>query len=485
MPEDVAPAETTPETPEKAADPFVHLRRIVTMIERAVETNQTRLVGRALRHNAPLRGEATRELLSAAVSLYFPPEEPSRAQLLAQIELLPEQMAVGDEEAAPTVTSIAADSSPRTELLPEVEVYLGLLVLTALLRHDLLEPATGLANWLFDRVAAFNRRSLDPLSAKVYFYLSLVHEQRGELASIRSRLLATHRSACLRHDEMGQATLLNLLLRNLLHHNLVEQAHKLVSKTSFPEKASNNQFCRFLYYTGRISALQLEYGEAYTKLLQSLRKAPQNTAAGFRRTVQKLLVIVQLLMGEVPERTVFNQPEYRIALAPYFTLTQAVRAGDLMQFNAAVETHAATFRDDKTHTLVIRLSHNVIKTGLRRINVSYSRISMQDICTKLHLDSPQSAEFVCAKAIRDGVIDAVIDHNKGWMQSKELTNVYATNEPQRAFHRRINFCLNVRNEAVRAMRYPEDAYKKPAKTDELKSEEEIAKEYEEEEEEEL
>ena len=39
----------------------------------------------------------------------------------------------------------------------------------------------------------------------------------------------------LHHDEMGQATLLNLLLRNLLHDNLVEQAYKLLSKTSFLE----------------------------------------------------------------------------------------------------------------------------------------------------------------------------------------------------------------------------------------------------------
>lgn len=52
----------------------------------------------------------------------------------------------------------------------------------------------------------------------------------------------------------------------------VEQAFKLVSKTNFPEKASNNQFCRYLYYTGRISALQLEYGDAHEKLKSSLRK---------------------------------------------------------------------------------------------------------------------------------------------------------------------------------------------------------------------
>ena len=40
----------------------------------------------------------------------------------------------------------------------------------------------------------------------------------------RSLLLALHRTAVLRHDEFGQETLLNLLLRNYLHYNLYDQA---------------------------------------------------------------------------------------------------------------------------------------------------------------------------------------------------------------------------------------------------------------------
>jgi 26S proteasome regulatory subunit N3 len=55
--------------------------------------------------------------------------------------------------------------------------------------------------------------------------------------------------------------------------------------------------------------------------MQSIRKAPQNTAIGFRRTVHKLAIIVQLLMGEVPERSIFNQPELKTALLPYLQLT--------------------------------------------------------------------------------------------------------------------------------------------------------------------
>jgi 26S proteasome regulatory subunit N3 len=63
------------------------------------------------------------------------------------------------------------------------------------------------------------------------------------------------------------------------------------------------------------------------------RKAPQDTGRGFSLTVQKLIVIVQLLMGDIPERSVFNLPETRAALKPYLVLTQAVRAGDLHEFS--------------------------------------------------------------------------------------------------------------------------------------------------------
>merc|ERR1712196_407897 len=144
------------------------------------------------------------------------------------------------------------------------------------------------------------------------------------------------------------------------------------------------------------------------------------------------------------------------ALEPYLQLTRAVRRGDLPAYRACVAEHAETFDRDRTRSLVARLEQNVVKTGLRRLNVSYSRISLDDVRARLHLDSAASAEFVCAKAIKDGVIDAVIDHDNQQIRSKGVADVYSTNEPQKAFHRRIVFCLDVRNEAVKAMQYPPD-----------------------------
>ena len=89
----------------------------------------------------------------------------------------------------------------------------------------------------------------------------------------------------------------------------------------------------------------------------------------------------------------------------------------------------AAFKRDDTWSLVLRLRHSVIKTGLRKISLSYSRISFADICAKLKINSPTTAEYICAKAIRDGVIDAVIDHDKGWLQSTEVVDVREHHHP--------------------------------------------------------
>ena len=123
----------------------------------------------------------------------------------------------------------------------------------------------------------------------------------------------------------------------------------------------------------------------------------------------------------------------------------AVRTGNLAKFNQVLDQFGEKFQADGTYTLIIRLRHNVIKTGVdlslrgcwksrtqissckgwrqpcgcpwvgrgsvaslptpvllplpgvRMISLSYSRISLADIAQKLQLDSPEDAEFIVAK----------------------------------------------------------------------------------------
>jgi 26S proteasome regulatory subunit N3 len=80
--------------------------------------------------------------------------------------------------------------------------------------------------------------------------------------------------------------------------------------------------------------------------------------------------------------------------------------------------------------------------------------------------------YFIVQAIRDSVIEAAIDHEGGFMASKERTDVYCTQEPQLAFHQRVTFCLNIHNQSVKAMRYPPKSYNKDLESAEERRERE-------------
>lgn len=68
----------------------------------------------------------------------------------------------------------------------------------------------------------------------------------------------------------------------------------------------------------------------------------------------------------------------------------------------------------------------VIKIGLRKIYLSYSKISLRDIGIKLNIPS-EDVEFVVAKALRDGVLNGEIDHENQILKVEGDRNLYVTN----------------------------------------------------------
>jgi 26S proteasome regulatory subunit N3 len=125
---------------------------------------------------------------------------------------------------------------------------------------------------------------------------------------------------------------MNIIIRSYLAQNLYEQAHNFITKTTFPPSCTNNQYARYLYYVGRIKSVQMEYSESQANLIQAQRKSPEVGALGFRVQTQKLLILVELLMGDIPNRQIFNQEEYQVPLAPYFAIVSTAKSGDMKKF---------------------------------------------------------------------------------------------------------------------------------------------------------
>ncbi|XP_073039396.1 probable 26S proteasome non-ATPase regulatory subunit 3 [Primulina eburnea] len=430
------------------------LKDIASLVETGAYTREVRRIARAIRSTIQLRKNLMTSVLSAFLIFVLVPGSEVHSRLSSYLRK-------EDENDMEVDSATSSAQAPAKHSLPEIEIYCYLLVLIFLIDQKRYSEAKACSSASIARLKNLNRRTVDVLASRLYFYYSLSYELTGDLAEIRGSLLTLHRIATLRHDELGQETLLNLLLRNYLHYNLYDQAEKLRSKAPRFEAHSNQQFCRYLFYLGKIRTIQLEYTDAKESLLQASRKAPAS-ALGFRVQCNKWAIIVRLLLGEIPERTVFMQKGMEKALRPYFELTNAVRIGDLELFKTVAEKFSSTFSSDRTNNLIVRLRHNVIRTGLRNISISYSKISLADVAKKLRLDSPNpvaDAESIVSKAIRDGAIDATLDHANGWMVSKETGDIYSTNEPQIAFNSRIAFCLNMHNEAVRALRFPPNSHK--------------------------
>ncbi|KAG1745326.1 PCI domain-containing protein [Suillus lakei] len=446
--------EKKPEPKPEPPTPTQEIKANIALIDRAINDLETRFTHRVLRSLTALRKRINDKVLRDAIEENYPKDSAVKHSLLSWLPPAPpaeQSMEVDTTSEANASTPLPPSSKPTSDPVPEAEIYLRLLIIHHLhTSKDTYSKSMELSHETVDKMQSMNRRSMDPIAAKIWFAVERSYELGGELADARPMFLAAQRTASLRHDDDTQASLINRLLRGYLHYNLYDQADKLVSKTTFPASASNPQYARYHYFLGRIKAVQLNYTAAHTNLQQAIRRAPAaKTAPGFYQAVHKLFVIVELLMGDIPDR----------ALSAYFDIVKAVRTGSLSEFQTTLNKHAAQFEADKTYTLIVRLRQNVIKTGIRRLSLSYSRISLRDICLKLNLDSEEDAEYIVGKAIRDG---------KGWMECGSQKDGYG----------RIGYCLDLHNESVKAMRYPLNAHRKElaAAQDAREREKELAKE---------
>jgi 26S proteasome regulatory subunit N3 len=122
-------------------------------------------------------------LLTRLVKLsHVLPDSPTLASLLSLLPTTTTDVDM-DVDSAPSYTT---PTKPVTSVPnPEVETYIRLLYTLFLIDSKNIDEAIELSLKTAERIHDLNRRTLDPIAAKVYFYLSRVHEIAGKLANIR------------------------------------------------------------------------------------------------------------------------------------------------------------------------------------------------------------------------------------------------------------------------------------------------------------
>lgn len=375
---------------------------------------------------------------------------------------------LNDTTLLPFVNSGKTKTAQNETVLPEIKMIIHLLLQFHLLDTNQLKQLDLLnTKIIIPLIKSFNRRSLDLINSKIWFYISRTKELLNDLISIRPELLLALRTSTIKHDDETSGSLITLILRNFILTKDYSQALNFIEKVEFPANISNSIEARYYYYLARINAIQLNYSDAQNFVTSAIRKSPTTSnSVGFLQASYKLNVLIELLTGDIPELEYFKKPGFEQILKPYQEITKAVKLGDLKIFNEYLTKNREQFLKDDNLTLVTRLRSNVIKTGIRIISLSYKKISLKDICIKLHLDNESSAEYIVSKAIADGVIDASINHQLGYMESSEISDIYCSILPQEQFNQRINFVNSLHNDSLKAMRFPSsDNDKSSAKHD--------------------
>jgi len=394
-------------------------------------------------------------------------EPPSSGNLLPEVKQEPEPMEVegklGEKE--------------EKSFIPENVVFVYLVLVGDFITAKKWKWVVHVVHPLLEYVNSLNRRTMDHLASVCYQYYSLAFTKLDRLTTIRKTLNEAFRTAVLRHNYPCQAVLLNLLLQNYLHEDKYTEAEKLIARTKFPEKAATAQVARFQFYSGRINLVQLQYSDALSQFRQALRKTPSanGVALGFRFQIIINYVMCQLLLSEVPEMDLFRTAGLTKPLKPYYDLCVVLQVGNLKSFTEMFTKHEHAFMKDKMDLLVQRLRNTVIKTGLRKINLAYSRMKLETVRDRLGMNSVEDTKWVVAKAIRDKIIEARLDYKTNTMISNESHDVYRTKEPAMMLQERTDFLFNVYQDAMKAFRYLDKKEEKEEDDEDKEPEEEKEK----------
>ena len=336
-----------------------------------------------------------------------------------------------------------------------VEIYLGTLLCNVLLRCQYLEASYSLCTSMIDLYKTVHSTIADILLSRTLSFFNILCERMNRLKAVRDFVLSLYRNACLHNNTMEQAVLYNMILCIYIHNREYESASIFLNRSIFPVSASDKQYTRYLYYKGLVECIQLEYSNSLSSLQKALRALDSTSFHGIQSKIHKIYILVQLLMGDIPDRHLFNNyihmstNPYSNSMIPYYYLTQIVRIGDIQGFNKHIDAYKSLFLHDGTYFLILRLRSSVLRLALRQIYLSYSRISIQEIAQRLSVE-PEEAEFICTRAIRDQVIHATINHEQGYLTSKDMITNTVTEMPRKKFQERIKSLLEIKHEVLKS-----------------------------------
>lgn len=193
--------ERKPEPPT----PTQEIKANIALIDRAINDLETRLTHRVLRSLTALRKRINDKVLRDAIEENYPKgvwcihtfysytqlcaDSAVKNSLLSWLPPAPpaeQSMEVDTTSGTNATASLSPSSKPTSDPVPEAEVYFRLLIIHHLhTSKDTYSKSIELSHETVDKMQAMNRRSMDPIAAKIWFAVERSYELGGELADAR------------------------------------------------------------------------------------------------------------------------------------------------------------------------------------------------------------------------------------------------------------------------------------------------------------
>lgn len=321
---------------------------------------------------------------------------------------------------------------------------------------------------------------LDAFYAKHLHFTFLPKNQQNSLNDSRGKQLLTTlkahlQSLALMHMYQTYTVILLQILRDhslngewFLAQNLLTLTKGLTNTEKYKKRVPSSLQARLHYYKSLTLAHHGDRNEeARSEVIMAMRLSPHGKlSVGFEQHLQRLSLVIDLLLMDIPPRSIFRLPkmEKMLISGGYLDLCRAVRIGDYPAYKQLLIDKAAIFSSDSMTVLVGLLERSVLASGLKRITKAYGRIRLYDVCSKLSLSSLESCLEMIKSSIEDGGLPNC--HIENESSSTLLDDIclvveeeplqYGTSEPTKAFIQRITLLTELSKHCQVSMQYPEE-----------------------------
>jgi len=180
----------------------------------------------------------------------------------------------------------------------------------------------------------------------------------------------------------------------------------------------------FFYYGGMISASIKKYSRALY-MLEAVVTMPAVAVSHIMLEAYKKYLLIWLIINGDRSQDALTFPKYtspvvskyiRPLCAAYQDVVKAFYATQHSELNSVLEKHQVVFAEDGNAGLVAQVVVARQKTSIKRLTKTFLTLSLEDVASRVGMNSPAEAERQLVSMIEEGSIFARISQKDGMVR---------------------------------------------------------------------